>query len=349
MGFVLRPARAHLSPSFAFVMATGILAVAARQQGWPTLSLLLFECAVLAWLLLCALSLWRLARHPGDVARDIASPQRAPAFFTAVAGTGVLASGFLVLDVSFALAASLAMLALAAWVVLTYGVFAAVITSEDKQPLEQAIGGAWLLAVVGCQSVAVSAALLSGHLPQPGRLQLNFLALGMWLFGGMLYTWIIGLIFYRTLFLRFAPSDLAPPYWINMGAMAISTLAGAQLVANAPQAPFLAALLPFVQGFTILYWATGTWWLPLLVALTAWRYLLRRDALRADGMDWSMVFPLGMYSAATHHTDLHVTAGLLAPLDTVFFGLGLLAWGATVFARTALWWRGARDAAPLPD
>lgn len=337
------------SPSFALVMATGILAVAARQQGWPTLSLLLFEADVVAWVLLCAQSLWRLARHPADVARDIASPQRAPAFFTAVAGTGVLASGFLVLDVSFVLAALLALLSLVAWIVLTYGVFAAVITSEDKQPLERAIGGAWLLAVVACQSVAVGAAMLSGHFPQPWRLQLNFLALGMWLFGGMLYTWIIALIFYRTVFVRFAPADLAPPYWINMGAMAISTLAGAQLVANAPQAPFLATLLPFVQGFTILYWATGTWWLPLLVALTAWRYLLRRDALRAEGMDWSMVFPLGMYSAATHHMDLHVTAGLLAPLDTVFFGLALLAWGATAVARTSLWWRGVRERAPVSD
>jgi tellurite resistance protein TehA-like permease len=337
------------SPSFALVMATGIVAVAARQQGWPRLALLLFECNLVAWCALGAQSLWRLARRRGDVLQDLASLQRAPAFFTAVAGTGVLAGGFLVLEVSFALAAVLGALALVLWIVLTYAVFAAVITSEDKQPLERAIGGAWLLAVVACQSVAVSAALLSGHLPQPWRLQLNFLALGLWLFGGMLYTWLIALIFYRALFLRFAPSDLAPPYWINMGAMAISTLAGAQLVANAAQAPFLEALLPFLKGFTILYWATGTWWLPLLIALTLWRYLLRRDALRADGLDWSMVFPLGMYSAATHHMDAHVTAGLLAPLDAVFFAFALLAWGGTVVARTSLWWRRPRETAPVID
>jgi tellurite resistance protein TehA-like permease len=337
------------SPSFAVVMATGIVAIAARQQGWPRLALLLFDCNVIAWLTLSLASLWRLARRRGDVAADLASLQRAPAFFTAVAGTGVLAGGMLVLDLSFVLACVLGLLALVLWVVLTYGVFAGVITSEDKQPLERAIGGAWLLAVVACQSVAVTAALLSGHFGQPWRLQLNFLALGLWLFGGMLYTWIIALIFYRALFLRFAPADLAPPYWINMGAMAISTLAGAQLVANAAQAPFLEGLLPFLKGFTILYWATGTWWLPLLVALTVWRYLLRRDALRAEGMDWSMVFPLGMYSAATHHMDAHVTAGLLAPLDTVFFGLAVLAWGGTAVARASSWWRGSRQAAPVSD
>ena len=46
----------------------------------------------------------------------------------------------------------------------------------------------------------------------------------MWLWGGMLYIWMISLIFYRYTFFPFQPGDLTPPYWINMGAMAISTL-----------------------------------------------------------------------------------------------------------------------------
>ncbi len=56
--------------------------------------------------------------------------------------------------------------------------------------------------------------------------------------------------------------DLTPPHWVNTGAMAISTLAGAELARNAPDAPFLASLLPFIDGFTVLYWATGTCWTP---------------------------------------------------------------------------------------
>ncbi|SCD24697.1 MULTISPECIES: hypothetical protein [Brucella] len=34
-------------------------------------------------------------------------------------------------------------------------------------------------------------------------------------------------------------ADLAPPYWINMGTMAISTLAGSLLILKAPHAPYL--------------------------------------------------------------------------------------------------------------
>ena len=32
----------------------------------------------------------------------------------------------------------------------------------------------------------------------------------------MLYGWIIALIFYRYAFFAMSPSDLAPPYWINI-------------------------------------------------------------------------------------------------------------------------------------
>src|SRR4051812_27155035 len=320
-------------PSFGFVMATGILAVGAHQQGWPRLALAAFALASVAWVLLGVQSCLRLAQHPREVLADLQDHQRAPGFFTAVAGTGVLAGGCLVLDLGVAVGAALGALALLLWLLVTYGVFAALITAQVKPALDRGIGGAWLLAVVACQSVSVVAGLLSAHVPQPWRLQLNFLALCTWLFAGMLYTWVIALIFYRALFFRFAPADLAPPYWINMGAMAISTLAGAQLVLDAPAAPLLTTLLPFVQGFSILYWATGTWWLPLLVVLTLWRYGLRREPVRPDAFDWSAVFPLGMFPAASTHLSHAGGRAFPRPLASVFFWLGILAWLATCGAQ----------------
>lgn len=337
---------ASLPPaSFAFVMATGIVAVAASQQSQRPLAVLLYAVAAIGWGVLGVLCFLRYAWYRDRVLQDLRDHLRAPGFFTLVAGTAVLASGLVVLGLSVPLAAVLGVVAFVLWFLLTYGVLAALVTKPDKPPLERGIGGAWLLTVVACQSIAVIAALLSPHAVQPLRLHLNFVALCSWLFAGMLYTWVIALIFYRYLFFRFEPADLAPPYWINMGAMAISTLAGAQLVANAAQAPFLESLLPFLKGFTILYWATGTWWLPLLVALTAWRYLVRRDPVRADALDWSMVFPLGMYSAATHNMDATVTQGMLGPVDLVFFWLALLAWLGTAAMRVGAWRRAARDPA----
>jgi tellurite resistance protein TehA-like permease len=88
-----------------------------------------------------------------------------------------------------------------------------------------------------------------------------------------------------------------------MGAMAISTLAGSLLMLNAPQAPFLVSLLPFLKGFTVFYWASGTWWIPMLLLLGIWRHGVRRFPLRYDPLYWGAVFPLGMYAACTWQMD----------------------------------------------
>ena len=123
-----------------------------------------------------------------------------------------------------------------------------------------------------------------------------------------------------------------------MGAMAISTLAGSLLVVNAPQAPLLQSMLPFVRGFTIFYWATGTWWIPMLLVLGVWRYVHKRHPLRYDPLYWGAVFPLGMYAAATHEMALAMDLDFLAIVPRVFVYVALAAWlAATVGWVRALW------------
>jgi tellurite resistance protein TehA-like permease len=324
------PARlADLPPaSFALVMATGIVSIAARLQGWQVLANALFALNVAAWAVLCVLTGVRLARHRERMLLDLRDHLRGPGFFTVVAGTAVLGSQFAIFDVSLGAAFALAALAAVLWFVLTYAVLAALTLKEDKPALDKGINGGWLLAVVATQSLAVLGALLAGHLPQPWRLELNFFALSMWLWGGMLYTWMMALIFYRYTFFRLAADDLTPPYWINMGAMAISTLAGSQLITNAPDAPFLQALLPFLKGFTVLYWATGTWWIPMLLVLGVWRYVVKRFPLRYNALYWGAVFPLGMYSAATHQMSQALQLDFLGGVAPVFLVVALAAWAA---------------------
>jgi tellurite resistance protein TehA-like permease len=324
------PARlADLPPaSFALVMATGIVSIAARLQGWQVLANALFALNVAAWAVLCVLTGVRLARHRERMLLDLRDHLRGPGFFTVVAGTAVLGSQFAIFDVSLGAAFALAALAAVLWFVLTYAVLAALTLKEDKPALDKGINGGWLLAVVATQSLAVLGALLAGHLPQPWRLELNFFALSMWLWGGMLYTWMMALIFYRYTFFRLAADDLTPPYWINMGAMAISTLAGSQLITNAPDAPFLQALLPFLKGFTVLYWATGTWWIPMLLVLGVWRYVVKRFPLRYNALYWGAVFPLGMYSAATHQMRHVLQLDFMGGIAPVFLVVALAAWAA---------------------
>ena len=209
---------------------------------------------------------------------------------------------------------------------MTYAIFASFTIKRDKPNLEEGISGAWLLAVVATQSLSVLGAMLAPRFGPSERLPLNFFSLSMWLWGGMLYIWTMVLIFYRYMFFKLSPRDLTPPYWINMGAMAISTLAGALLVEHSADAPLLRSLLPFLKGFTLFYWAAGTWWLPMLVVLGIWRYLYARFPMRYDPQYWSVVFPIGMYAVATHEMSRVLAIGFLESIPPLFLYAALAAW-----------------------
>jgi tellurite resistance protein TehA-like permease len=320
---------ADLSPAyFAMVMATGIVSLAAHLAGMPGIASALFALNIFVYAVLWCLTVLRMVRHPRRFFSDLVDHLRGPGFFTAVAGTSVLGSQFILLPTNYGAAMVLWVWAIVLWIALTYTIFAGFTIKARKPPLDEGISGAWLLAVVATQSIAVLSALLAPHVAQPIRLEMNFLALSMWLWSGMLYIWMMSLIFYRYTFFPFSPGDLSPPYWINMGAMAISTLAGSLLIINAPDAPFLLSLLPFIKGFTVFYWATGTWWIPMLVVLALWRYVYRRFPLKYDPLYWGAIFPLGMYAAGTEEMIKAMGMEFLAFLPPAFLYIALAAWAA---------------------
>ena len=332
----------NLSPAyFALVMATGIVSLACDQAGLHAIAVTLFVLNAVAYVVIVLLTVLRAIRHPALVAADLTDHGRGPGFFTTVAATCVLGIECLSTAGSLALGGLLWGVGLVFWILLTYGIFTALIVKQEKPALAEGITGAWLIAVVATQSIAVLSALLAAHMPQPGRLEMNFLALSMWLWGGMLYIWMISLIFYRYTFFRFSPADLTPPYWINMGAMAISTLAGSILIGNTADAPFLRSLLPFLKGFTVFYWATGTWWIPMLISLAVWRYVYRRFPLAYDPLYWGAVFPLGMYTVSTFEMARAMQLDFLYIVPRTMLFVALTAWAVT-FAALVRW--GARCA-----
>ena len=322
-----------LSPAyFGMVMATGIVSLAADQIGLPVVAWALFAIACLAYLVLWVLTVLRIRHHRARFFADMIDHLRGPGFFTIVAASSILGSEFVLLAQSMVAGFALWGIALILWIGLTYTIFTAFTIKEDKPTLDQGISGAWLLAVVATQSIAVLSSLLAVRIDQPYRLDLNFLALSMWLWGGMLYIWMMSLIFYRYTFFRFSPGDLSPPYWINMGAMAISTLAGSLLIINSDDAPFLHSIVPFMKGFTVFYWATGTWWIPMLVILGIWRHVYKRFPLKYDPLYWGAVFPLGMYAVSTFQMARALKFDFLEFLPVVFSWIALPVWALAFVA-----------------
>lgn len=314
---------------FAIVMATGIVAIALNAVGWPLGGRALFWIGITAYGVLWVLIVARCARYWPAVRADLTSHARGPGFFTMVAGTGVLGSGCVVLYGVPDAGLAFWVVAIVLWVTLSYSILPGLMEVEQKPELEKGMSGVWLLIVVGTQSICVLGCLVAPHLPGSGTGPALFAALCFWLAGGMLYLWLIALIFYRIMFRPLTPADLSPPYWINMGAMAISTLAGVSLAAAARDSELLSGLLPFVKGLTLMFWATATWWLPLLLMLGAWRHGVKRFPLTYDHGYWGAVFPLGMYALCTLRLAREFDVPFLSPLGEAFAWIGLAAWAAT--------------------
>ncbi len=315
---------------FALVMATGIVAIAAQLHGVAWVPTILFWLNCVFLVVLVAATVARLLRYRKKFAADVRSHSRSVGFFTLVAACGVFSNQLALRVDALGLATVFWVMATVLWVVVTYGVLAVLTVESNKPELADGLNSGWLVSVVATQSIAIATVMV---LPSPDfagvREPMMFAALALWLGGGALYTWLMTLIFLRYTFLRTSPEDLTPPYWINMGAMAISTLAGATLVEHADWSPVVMQLIPFIKGFTLVYWAAATWWIPMLVVLGVWRYIVRGVPFAYDPLYWGGVFPLGMYSVCTYQLTQILPVPFLAPLSDAFMIASLIAWAIT--------------------
>ncbi|MEW6278302.1 MAG: tellurite resistance/C4-dicarboxylate transporter family protein [Candidatus Eremiobacterota bacterium] len=310
---------------FALAMATGIVAISCHLFGLRELSVALSWINYVAYPTLWVLFILRAVMFRTRVVADFRDHARAPGYFTIVAATGVMGTQSVLLHDAVLPGRVLWWLSVTLWAACTYTVFVLLTVGDRKPSLAEGINGGWLLAVVATQSVCVLGCTLDGVVAGD-RDDMLFVLMSFWLGGGMLYLWIIGLIFYRYMFFRFSPRDLLPPYWINMGAVAISALAGGLLARAAETSTLLAQVRPFLLGLTVMFWATASWWIPMLLALGIWRHRVRGVRIAYDPLYWGLVFPVGMYSTCTFR---------LADL----LGVPCLLWVARLFvvAATVVW------------
>ncbi|HEU5416416.1 MAG TPA: tellurite resistance/C4-dicarboxylate transporter family protein [Streptosporangiaceae bacterium] len=344
-----RAARAvrELHPAyFAYVMATGIVSTAAFSLGpsWLSLALLGAACAGLA-VLGAALAVRLLYFRP-SVAADIQAADRVFGFFTITAGLDVLGARFMLAGHPLATAV-LAAVAAAVWLLLTYGVPASLLLTRARDSVLGRINGSWLLWIVATQSLSISASILVPAWPSQSGL-LAPAAAGLWGTGVVIYLMVATLILLRWLTVPMTPATLGPPYWILMGATAISVLAGARYLALPADLPVVRATAGFVEGFTYVLWAFGTWWIPLLVILGSWRHLRRHWPLAYEPTLWSIVFPLGMYSVATLSFGKAAHLAFMEPLARFMFWVAVAAWALVAVAFLARVARHPRESASGP-
>ena len=314
-------------------MATGIVSTGVDSLGPAWLSRLLFAAAACGLVLLGIALVARLARHPSRIAADAKAAERVFGFFTLVAGINVL-------GVRFNLAghpvvtAVLAGIAGLAWLFLTYAIPAGLLLSRQSDSVLGGINGTWLLWVVATQSVSISASVLVHTWPSQRGL-LAPTAVTLWGIGLVIYLVLVTLIFLRWLTIPMKAGVLGPPYWILMGATAISVLAGGRFLALPSALPVRQVLSGTVAGFSFVLWSFGTWWVPMLVILGLWRHLRQRWPLSYETSLWSMVFPLGMYAVATLTFGKVEHLTFMAPISRVAIWTAVFAWTAVAAGMAA--------------
>ena len=209
---------------FVFVMATGIISTGAFALGPSWLSRLLLVVASIGFAVLSAALVMRLTRFRSSVAADVHAPERVFGFFTTVAAIDVL--GVRLGEAGHPMAtAVLAALAAAVWLVMTYGVPASLLLTRQRDSALGGVNGTWLIWVVGTQSLSVAASALIAVWPSQSGL-LAPVAVGLWSVGLVLYLMLVSMIMMRWLTVPMTPATLGPPYWILMGATAITVPRG---------------------------------------------------------------------------------------------------------------------------
>ncbi|KAB1643668.1 hypothetical protein F8O05_05725 [Gulosibacter chungangensis] len=127
---------------------------------------------------------------------------------------------------------------------------------------------------------------------------IGMLAVLSWSVGALLYAGIAVLIILRIVHLGLSAAEFEPTYWVSMGALAISVVAGTGII-DMTATPMVQAAGAFIGGTVISFWCFAAWLIPMLLAAGVWRHILNRVPLRYTPGLWSMVFPLGMFAVAS--------------------------------------------------
>jgi tellurite resistance protein TehA-like permease len=318
---------AGLTPGyFAGVMGTGIVSIGAQLTGHAVLASVLFWIAVVFYVVLVVLNVWRFAAYRRQMSDDFHDPARAFGFFTFIAATNVI--GAMLVGVGLGLAAAVLLaIATLAWVVFGYVIAWTAVLGNPRRPMLDRANGTWFIWVVASQSIAVVAAGLEPLYPAL-RQWLAIIAIVAWSTGVVLYTACALFVMLRAMLYRLDPHDLDPPYWVAMGAVAITVVAGARIVEMA-DAPMIDVTRELIAGLSVIFWAFASWLIPVLLAAGVWRHLVHRIPLRYQPTLWSFVFPMGMYAAASIYLGRADRLPVVETIGTLWFWVGLGVWCLT--------------------
>lgn len=321
-------------------MATGIVAAAADDHEYYLVEAVLGIAASVAFVVLTLGLGMRILARTDVIAAQAKDPDVALRMFTFVAAAAVLGVHWYEHRIAVWLLGGLALLG---WVVLV-PLGLRDVRSRPRADLRDHAHGAWLLPSVATAGLAITAADIAviDHVAAPvivGAL--------LWVAAIAIYGAVTWLVAWRSLAAPFRPEAVTPDSWILMGALAIATLAGDHLLFAVSRFSSLSWMASWVRPMTLSVWILASLWIPVLLYAEVWRVDQRAGSLHFEGVWWSAVFPLGMYSTATAATAFQMQLHALRTISLVFFWVATTVWVLVAVGLThyALGWAWARTRA----
>lgn len=301
-------------------MATGILSIGAARLGYAGLSDGLGLLASAGLMVLIGLVAVTAVAERRIAVWDFNDPDITLRLFTFVASCAVLDNR---LEHHRVWVRVLGVVALVSW----SGLSALTIrnmTLHSWSALRDRAHGAWLLASVGTSGLVI---VIAQVVRDTGQTVWLAIAVPIWLAALAVYVLMAALIMWRTGHERMDRDGFTPDTWILMGGMAIAALAGDHLGQLVP-----GRLAEVVRAVTVVTWVVATAWIPPLIYFVLRRIHRRPALLQFRGVWWALVFPLGMYSVASHAIAGQLGSPALATVSLVFFWDALAAWLIVVVA-----------------
>lgn len=313
--------------NFAFIMATGIVSISLHINGWIRLGNLFLAIGTVGYIGLILLFAARFYLVPKIAFHKMKDIQELFKYLSFSAGSDALAAHFSMLG-NTVVAFILGFIGAISTIFLIYAIFC-MLFFHAKESI-QVVCPYWLLMAIASNSVGMVISDLWNQEAITNE-TIMIIASCFWSFGIMVYIFFMSLNFYRMFFFPFKGGDLNPAFWTCLGGAAIAVVDGCNLVLvnNAPQ--FLEQIKPFISGISLLLWGWGTAFLPILILMWAWKYFYFKVPLENDPSMWSVVFPLGMYSASIVYLSNALQMHLLDWWRPIFLAIAVLAWLAVGF------------------
>ncbi|WKZ19766.1 MAG: tellurite resistance/C4-dicarboxylate transporter family protein [Candidatus Jettenia sp. CY-1] len=286
---------------FTAVMATIMVASISSLHGFETIVPYFFVTSLIIFFSIIIFKTTQIALFYENSLNELLNPEKSFYFFTIVSAINLI--GICLSKVfHFSTAAYILWyVAISLWLGVSFSSFSILFLhrkSEDRK-IEDILHGGWFFTIVGTQSTAFIGITVAEHAMQHVTF-IQLFSFVLWSVGACLYLIFTVFIMLRLVFYQLSSDAALSPYWMNMGAAALTALTGIALyqhihIMHGPFTDFL----PFLKGFSLFFWSVGLWWLPFLVILA-----IRKQAFCDDGLVftvgyWEVAFALGLYAYGT--------------------------------------------------